>query len=57
MVEETAWSTDEEVHALGQLFCFRLPVCSTHHDCESLVVMLAQFFRHTEDLEGEFSRR
>lgn len=55
MVEETAGSGDEQVHALDELVCLRATVCAADDDAVGLGVVGHEFARDAEDLEGEFA--
>jgi hypothetical protein len=56
MIEQTTWSSNNEINTFCQLVGFCPSVRTTHNDAEGLRVEGHEFFRYAEDLQGKFSR-
>lgn len=57
MIEQASRSGNKQIDTLSELLGFGLAICTSHDDGESLVVVLTQLLRHTENLQGQFARR
>lgn len=57
MVQQSAWSSDQQVHPLLELVGFGFPIRSSHHDRIRLSMVLHEIPRDVERLEGKLPRR